>query len=90
MQVPQGTFTGALVETQATHTMTPLTSASARAQCNSSQAILSTHIRLRWEYQRSSKLMIVQNEQHDALISSRRSSLNNHTSIIKINRLLRP
>ena len=62
MQVPQGTFTGTLVETQATYTMTlltSLTSARARVQCNSRQAALSTNIRLRWEYQRGSKLMIV-------------------------------
>src|SRR6202011_2284886 len=54
--LPQGDFTAVLAGSRVTYTVTPLLFASALIQYNSSTDVVSTNLRLRWEYRPGSEL----------------------------------
>ena len=88
IDLPEGRFTTRLVTTQTIYTVTPLMFVSALLQFNSSTDVLSTNVRLRWEFLPGSELFVVYNEQRDTL-ARRFPELENRALIIKINRLFR-
>jgi hypothetical protein len=83
-----GSFTQTLIGPRITYTMTPRMFASALLQYNSTGNLVSSNVRLRWEYQPGSELFIVYNEERDAL-ARRFPDLQNRALIVKINRLFR-
>ena len=89
IDLPQGSFTTQLVTTRATYTLTPEMFVSALIQYNSSNDVLATNIRLRWEYQPGSELFIVYNEQRDTLAPGSFPELEHRAVIVKVNRLFR-
>ena len=84
----EGSFTTHLLGSRVTYTVTPLMFVSALLQYNSSANVVSTNVRLRWEYQPGSELFVVVNEQRDTT-SPRLPSLTNRAIILKINRVFR-
>jgi hypothetical protein len=88
IDLPAGAFTSTLVGSRGTYTVTPLMFASALVQYNSSNDVVSSNVRFRWEYQPGSELFVVYNEERDSL-SPRFPTLRNRTFIVKVNRLLR-
>jgi hypothetical protein len=88
IDLPSGAFTTTLVGSRVTYTVTPLMFASALVQYNSSNDLVSSNVRFRWEYQPGSELFVVYNEERDSL-SPRFPTLRNRTFIVKVNRLLR-
>ena len=88
VDLPEGDFTTELATARTTYTMTPLMFVSVLLQYNSSNNSLGANIRFRWEYQPGSELFVVYNEQRDTLTPSF-PELENHSVVIKINRLFR-
>jgi hypothetical protein len=88
VDLPQGSFVTRLVGSRVTYTVTPLMFASALVQYNSSSNLVSTNVRLRWEYRPGSELFVVYNEERDSL-SPRFPDLQNRAIVVKVNRLLR-
>jgi hypothetical protein len=88
VDLPNGSFTTKLVGSRITYTLTPLMFASALVQYNSSSNLVSSNVRLRWEYRPGSELFVVFNEERDSL-SPRFPGLRNRAFIVKINRLVR-
>jgi hypothetical protein len=86
--LPQGDFTAVLAGSRVTYTVTPLLFASALIQYNSSTDVVSTNLRLRWEYRPGSELFVVYNDERDTAVT-RFSVLRNRAFVVKINRLLR-
>ena len=86
--LPQGDFTATLAGSRVTYTVTPMMFASALVQYNSSTDVVSTNLRLRWEYQPGSELFVVYNDERDTL-ASRSPVLRNRAFVIKVNRLFR-
>ena len=88
VDLAEGSFTTELVTARTTYTVTPLMFVSALVQYNSSNHSLGANIRLRWEYQRSSELFVVYNEQRDTIVRGY-PDLDNRVFIVKINPLFR-
>jgi hypothetical protein len=88
VSLPQGSFTANLAGARVTYTMTPLMFLSALIQYNSANHVVSSNIRLRWEYHPGSEIFVVYNEDRDTL-SPRFPDLKDRGLIIKINRLFR-
>jgi len=88
IDIPRGSRTATLAGSRVTFTMTPLMFASALVQYNSSNHLVSTNARLRWEYRPGSELFVVYNEERDSL-GAAYPDLQNRAFIIKINRLFR-
>jgi hypothetical protein len=86
--LPQGDFASTLVASRVTYTVTPLMFASALVQYNSSTDLMSTNLRLRWEYRPGSELFVVYNDERETL-APRFPSLRKRAFVIKVNRLLR-
>jgi hypothetical protein len=82
----EGRFSTHLVGSRVTYTMTPYMFASALVQYNSTSHIVSTNVRLRWEYRPGSELFVVLNDQRDST-SSRFPVLTNRALIVKMTRL---
>jgi hypothetical protein len=82
----EGSFRTHLVGTRVTHTMTPYMFASALLQYNSTTHVVSTNVRLRWEYRPGSELFVVLNDQRDST-SARFPVLTNRALIVKMTRL---
>ena len=61
---------------------------SALLQFNSSSNLVSSNVRLRWEYRPGSELFIVYNDERDSLTRGL-PDLKNRALIVKINRLFR-
>jgi hypothetical protein len=89
VDLPYGVFTTRLVGSRVTYTVTPLMFASALVQYNASTHLVSTNVRLRWEYRPGSEVFVVFNEERDSL-SPGLPDLRNRAVIVKINRLFRP
>ena len=91
IELPQGRFTTKLAMTRFTYTFTPRMFFSGLLQYNSSRDVLSTNIRLRWEYQPGSELFVVYNDQRDTELASGRNfpMLDNRAFILKFTRLFR-
>jgi hypothetical protein len=81
-------FTTKLLGSRVTYTMTPLMFASALIQYNTSTNLVSTNLRLRWEYHPGSELFVVYNEERDS-VARPVPDLQNRAFIVKINRLFR-
>ena len=89
ISLPQGRFTAKVATTRLTYTFTPRMFASALLQYNSTNNVLSTNVRLRWEYQPGSELFIVYNDQRDTLLNRGFPMLENRAFVVKLTRLFR-
>ena len=90
--LPQGNFTARVATTRLTYTFTPRMFASALLQYNSTNHVLSTNVRLRWEYEPGSELFIVYNDQRDTFASLGNRGfprLENRAFVVKLTRLFR-
>jgi hypothetical protein len=88
VRLPYGDFTATLYSSRLTYTVTPLMFVSGLVQYNNEDQVLSTNIRLRWEYQPGSELFVVYNEGRDTL-GRGLPDLQNRAFIVKVNRLFR-
>jgi hypothetical protein len=88
VSLPQGDFAATLAGARVTYTVTPMLFTSALVQYNSSTNIVSTNVRLRWEYQPGSELFVVYNDERDS-VAPRFPVLRNRALVIKITRLFR-
>ena len=90
--LPQGNFTARVATTRLTYTFTPRMFASALVQYNSTNHVLGTNVRLRWEYEPGSELFIVYNDQRDTFTSFRNRGfplLENRAFVVKLTRQFR-
>ncbi len=89
IDVPQGEFTTSLATARVTYTFTPRMFASGLLQYNSTQNVMSTNVRLRWEYQPGSELFLVYNDQRDTELSRGFPILENRAFVVKFTRQFR-
>ena len=87
--LPQGTVTARVATTRLTYTFTPRMFVSALLQYNSTNNVLSTNVRLRWEYQPGSELFVVYNDQRDTWLNRGFPMLENRAVVVKFTRLFR-
>ena len=87
--LPQGKFTAKLATTRFTYTFTPRMFVGGLLQYNSTRDVLSTNVRLRWEYQPGSELFIVYNDQRDTELGRSFPMLENRAFVVKFTRLFR-
>lgn len=87
--LPQGEFTARVATTRLTWTFTPRMFASALLQYNSTSNVLSTNVRLRWEYQPGSELFVVYNDQRDTWLNRGFPRLENRAFVVKLTRQFR-
>ncbi len=87
--LPQESFTLSLATTRLTYTFSPRMFVSALLQYSSTDHVLSTNVRLRWEYQPGSELFIVYNDQRDTYLNRGFPMLENRAFVVKFNRLFR-
>ena len=87
--LPQGSFTAQVATTRLTYTFTPRMFASALLQHNSTNNVLSTNVRLRWEYQPGSELFVVYNDQRDTWMNRGFPMLENRAYVVKLTRQFR-
>ena len=87
--LPQGAFTAKVTTTRLTYTFTPRMFASALLQHNSVDNVLSTNVRLRWEYQPGSELFVVYNDQRDTWLDRGFPMLENRAFVVKVTRQFR-
>ena len=87
--LPQGGFTARVATTRLTYTFTPRMFASALLQYNSTSTVLSTNVRLRWEYQPGSELFVVYNDQRDTWMNRGFPILENRAFVVKLTRQFR-
>ena len=87
--LPQGAFTARVATTRLTYTFTPRMFASALLQYNSTDNVLSTNVRLRWEYQPGSELFVVYNDQRDTWLNRGFPRLQNRAFVVKLTRQFR-
>ena len=89
LTLPQGAFTARVTSTRLTYTFTPRMFASALLQHNSIDNVLSTNVRLRWEYQPGSELFVVYNDQRDTWLNRGFPMLENRAFVVKVTRQFR-
>ena len=87
--LPHANLTARLATTRLTYTFTPRMFASALLQYNSIDNVLSTNVRLRWEYQPGSELFVVYNDQRDTWMNRGFPMLENRAFVVKLTRLFR-
>ena len=87
--LPHGRFTARVAAARLTSTFTPRMFASALLQYNSTNNVLSTNVRLRWEYQPGSELFIVYNDQRDTWLNRGFPMLENRAFVVKLTRQFR-
>ena len=87
--LPQGSFTARVATTRLTYTFTPRMFASALLQHNSTNNVLSTNVRLHWEYQPGSELFVVYNDQRDTWMNRGFPMLENRAYVVKLTRQFR-
>ena len=87
--LPQEMFTVSVATTRLTYTFTPRMFVSALLQYNSTDHVLSTNVRLRWEYQPGSELFVVYNDQRDTWLNRGFPMLENRAFVVKFTRLFR-
>ena len=85
----QGAFTARVATARLTYTFTPRMFASALVQHNSIDNVLSTNVRLRWEYQPGSELFVVYNDQRDTWLNRGFPMLENRAFVVKVTRQFR-
>ena len=91
IKLPGGNFTAKLASARFTYTFTPRMFFSGLLQYNSSRDVLSTNLRLRWEYQPGSEIFVVYNDQRDTELNNNRGypMLENRAFVVKFTRLFR-
>ena len=89
IDLPQGDFDATLASARVTYTFTPRMFASGLLQYNSTQNVMSTNVRLRWEYQPGSELFVVYNDQRDTELSRGFPILENRAFVVKVTRQFR-
>ncbi len=87
--LPRGGFTARVATTRLTYTFTPRMFASALLQYNSTNDVLSTNVRLRWEYRPGSELFVVYNDQRDTWLNRGFPRLENRAFVVKLTRQFR-
>ena len=87
--LPHGKFTAKVATTRLTYTFTPRMFASVLLQYNSTNNVLSTNVRLRWEYQPGSELFVVYNDQRDTWLNRGFPILENRAFVVKLTRQFR-
>ena len=87
--LPEGSFTAKLITTRLTYTFTPRMFVGGLLQYNSTRNVLSTNVRLRWEYQPGSELFVVYNDQRDTELGRSFPLLKNRAFVVKFTRLFR-
>ncbi len=87
--LPQAAFTARVATTRLTYTFTPRMFASALLQHNSVDNVLSTNVRLRWEYQPGSELFVVYNDQRNTWLDRGFPMLENRAFVVKVTRQFR-
>ena len=88
VDLPQGMFTTNLVVTRVNYSFTPRMFLSGLLQFSSSSDTISTNMRLRWEYQPGSELIVVYSEDRETEVLGF-SRLRNRGFVVKFNRLFR-
>jgi len=88
IDLPVGQFTARLFGSRATYTMTTRMALSALLQYNSSNNIVSSNVRFRWEYRPGSDLYVVYSDGRETL-GSRSAGLQSQAFVIKMTRLFR-
>jgi hypothetical protein len=86
--LPERSFTTRLITANTIFGVTPTMFATALIQYNSDTRLVSSNVRLRWEYQPGSELFVVYNDQRDRA-SAVVPGLQNRSFIVKVNRLIR-
>ena len=91
VDLPEGSFSTELIRARVSYTFNPRMFFSALLQYNSSNDIVGTNLRLRWEYMPGSELFVVYTEDRDAnpLMPDRYTELRNRGFVVKVNRLFR-
>jgi len=88
VDLAEGSFRSDQIGSRVVYTVTPLMFASALIQYNSGSHVTSANIRLRWEYQPGSELIVVYNHDRN-VFPTRALGSENRALIIKVNRLFR-
>ncbi len=88
VELPQGSFTTRLAGARIIFAATPSMFVSALLQYNSDADVMSSNVRLRWEYQPGSELFVVYTEQLDTA-GVQFQDRTNRVFVVKINRLFR-
>ena len=91
VKLPEATFTAPLAITRVTYTFNPRLFFSGLVQFNPIREVVSTNLRLRWEYRPGSELFVVYNDQRDTLLvpDQRFPMLQNRAFVVKFTRLFR-
>ena len=91
VKLPEASFTAPLAITRVTYTFNPRVFFSGLVQFNPVQEVVSTNLRLRWEYRPGSELFVVYNDQRDTLLmpDQRFPMLQNRAFVVKFTRLFR-
>ena len=91
VDLPEGAFSAKVVSSRFNYAFTPRMFFGGLVQYNSSREVLSTNMRLRWEYSPGSELFVVYTEEQttDPLRPNRFSELRNRGFVVKLNRLFR-
>ena len=87
--LPHGKFTARVAAARLTATFTPRMFASALLQYNSTNDVLGTNVRLRWEYRPGSELFVVYNDQRDTWMNRGFPILKNRAFVVKLTRQFR-
>ncbi len=83
VELPFGEFTATQLQTRVVYTLTPRTFIAGLLQYNSSSKLLSTNLRLRWEYKPGSELFVVYTDERDGA-TRWIPDLNNRAFVVKI------
>ncbi len=91
VRLPDAEFTAPLGITRLTYTFNPRVFFSGLVQFNPTQEVVSTNLRLRWEYRPGSELFVVYNDQRDTVLlpDQRFPMLQNRAFVVKFTRLFR-
>jgi hypothetical protein len=87
VDLPFGSFTAKQVQARVVYTVSPRTFLAALVQYNSSASVVSTNLRMRWEYRPGSELFVVYTDERDSRASGY-PDLTNRAFVVKIAPLL--
>lgn len=88
VDLPVGEFITRLLGSRVTYAVSPRAALSALIQYNSSNSIVSSNIRFRWEYRPGSDLFVVYSDGHE-VIGRRPVTLQSRAFVVKMTRLFR-
>jgi uncharacterized membrane protein YgcG len=90
VSLPGGKFNANVISTRVNYSFTPQTYLSGLVQYSSSQDLISTNLRFRWEFAPGSELFVVYTDERNTDVFNRFPELLNRGLVVKVNRLLRP